>query len=123
MLNTVTIQGRLTKAPELRTTQSGVSVASVTLACDRDFDREKVDFFNCVAWRQTGEFVSKYFSKGQLVLVTGTLQNRDYTDKNGNRRTATEIICDHVYFCEKKQQTTPDVQFEEIEDNGEALPF
>ena len=97
MLNKIFLQGRLVADPELRHTQSGVAVASFRLAVDRDFkDREtgerKADFFNVVAWRQTGEFVSRFLAKGRLALVEGTLQNREYTDRDGNRRTATEVV-------------------------------
>ena len=108
MLNHITIQGRLTREPELRTTQSGVPVATFALACDRDLNREEVDFINCVAWRKTGEFVSKYFSKGQLALVTGRLQTRSYTDREGQKRTTTEVIVDNVYFCGSKRESGGD---------------
>ena len=101
MLNKIFLQGRLVADPELRHTQSGVAVASFRLAVDRDFkDREtgerKADFFNVVAWRQTGEFVSRFLAKGRLALVEGTLQNREYTDLDGNRRTATEVVASNV---------------------------
>lgn len=117
MLNRITIQGRLTKEPELRTTNGGTAVATFTLACDRDFNREEVDFIECVAWRQTGEFVSKFFHKGQLAVVSGRLQSRKWEDRDGNKRTSWEVQCDNVYFCESKQK-----QFEEIPDDGD-LPF
>ena len=105
MLNKIFLQGRLVSDPELRHTQSGVAVASFRLAVDRDFkDREtgerNAEFFNVVAWRQTGEFVSRFLAKGRLALVEGTLQNREYTDRDGNRRTATEVVASNVYFSD-----------------------
>ena len=108
MLNKIFLQGRLVADPELRHTQSGVAVASFRLAVDRDFkDREtgerKADFFNVVAWRQTGEFVSRFLAKGRLALVEGTLQNREYTDRDGNRRTATEVVASNVYFSDSRR--------------------
>ena len=123
MLNQITIQGRLTKEPELRTTDSGKFVTTFTLACDREFNRDETDFFKCIAWQSTGEFVSKHFHKGQLVLINGRLQNRKWQDRDGNNRTASEIICTSVYFCEsKKDHAVPDVVYTEVEDDGE-LPF
>lgn len=107
MLNHITIMGRLTKDIELRRTQSGHAVASFALACDRDFtgkDSEKeTDFVDCVAWRGTAEFVSKYFSKGRMAVVSGRLQTRSYTDKDGNKRKAVEIVADNVYFADSKK--------------------
>ncbi|MBP1758504.1 MAG: Single-stranded D-binding protein, partial [Firmicutes bacterium] len=108
MLNKIFIQGRLTADPELRHTPSGVAVATFRLAVDRDFkDREtgekKADFISVVAWRQTGEFVSRYFSKGRLAVVEGRLQMRDYTDRDGNRRTASEVVADNVYFGDSRK--------------------
>ena len=107
MLNTITVMGRLTRDPELRTTQSGTPVASFTVACERDFagqDQEKVtDFIDCVAWRSTGEFVSKYFRKGSMIIVDGRLQSRKWTDKDSNKRTSWEINADHCYFGESKR--------------------
>ena len=106
MLNLVTIQGRLTKEPELRRTQNGTAVASFTLACDRDYtndrgDRE-CDFILVNAWRGTAEFVAKWFRKGDQALVTGRIQVRSYTDKDGNKRQATEIVADKIHFCGSK---------------------
>lgn len=108
MLNKIFLQGRLVADPELRHTQSGVAVASFRLAVDRDFkDREtgerKADFINVVAWRQTGEFVSRFLSKGRLAVVEGKLQTRDYTDRDGNRRYATEVVADNVYFGDSRR--------------------
>lgn len=105
MLNTITIQGRLTRTPELRHTGSGVAVTNFTLACERDFSEggEKVtDFIEFVAWRNTAEFVSKYFSKGNMAVVKGRLQIRQYTDRDGNKRTAAEVVAENVYFSGDK---------------------
>ena len=111
MLNRIVIMGRLTRDPELRTTQSGISVTSFTLACDRDIKSENnennVDFIDIVAWRQQADFVSKYFRKGQLVCVEGRLQARPWTDRDGNKRVSYEIVTDHVYFAESKRDSTP----------------
>ena len=103
MLNKIFLQGRLVADPEMRHTPSGVAVTSLRLAVDRDFkDREtgekKADFINVVAWRATAEFVSRYFTKGRMAVVEGRLQMRDYTDRDGNRRTAAEVVADNVYF-------------------------
>ena len=98
--------GRLTRNPELRRTGSGVAVASFTLAVDRDLTgkdgEKKTDFIDCVAWRATGEFVSKYFTKGRMACVSGSLQLRDWTDKDGNKRRSAEVIADNVYFADSK---------------------
>ena len=113
MLNHITIMGRLTRDPELRRTGSGIAVASFTLAVDRDFvpkdggDRE-CDFIDCVAWRQTGEFVSKYFAKGRMAVVSGRLQIRSWTDKDGNKRRTAEVIADNVYFGDSKRDNDSD---------------
>jgi single-strand DNA-binding protein len=154
MLNKIFLQGRLTADPELRHTPSGVAVASFRLAVDRDFkDREtgekKADFISVVAWRQTGEFVSRYFNKGRMAIVEGRLQMRDYTDRDGNRRTASEVVADNVYFGDSRKDgegggfsgssfggspyspapgggypTAPDVdQFAELSDDDGELPF
>lgn len=120
MLNRIDIQGRLTKEPELRTTQSGKAVASFTIACNRDFDREQTDFVDCVAWAGTGEFVSKYFHKGNLVIVSGRLQSRKWEDRQGGKRTSWEINVDNAYFCESKKPA--EVVMTEVEDDGD-LPF
>ena len=110
MLNHITIMGRLTRDPELRTTQSGVSVASFTTAVDRDFGgrdggERQTDFIDCVAWRQTGEFVSKYFHKGSMIVVSGRLQSRKWQDREGNNRTNWEIQADNVYFGESRSSS------------------
>ena len=107
MLNSISIAGRLSKDPELRTTQSGVSVASFTVAVERDFSAQgqqrEVDWFDCVAWRQGGEFVSKYFHKGDMIIVTGRMQSRDWTDNQGNKRRNWEIQVDRNYFGGSKR--------------------
>lgn len=109
MLNKVIIMGRLTRDPELRHTQSDIPVASFTLAVDRGYSRrddsqqQTADFINVVAWRNTAEFVSKWFSKGQLVAVSGRLQVRNYKDRDGNNRTACEVVADECFFAESKR--------------------
>ena len=110
MLNHITIMGRLTRDPELRRTGSGIAVASFTVAVDRDFaSREsgerETDFIDCVAWRQTGEFVSKYFTKGSMAVVSGRLQIRSWTDKDGNKRRTAEVVADNVYFGESRRSS------------------
>lgn len=132
MLNKIIVMGRLTKTPELKSTQSGVSVTSFTLAVDRDFkdkDGEKAtDFIDVVAWRGTAEFVSKYFNKGRMAIVEGRLQLRDWKDKDGNNRRSAEINAENVYFGDSKTnldiESLPATAEEpvEIEDDGE-LPF
>jgi single-strand DNA-binding protein len=109
MLNHIVLMGRLTRDPELRYTASNVPVASFTVAVDRDFGRgengeKQTDFINVSAWRQTGEFVSKYFTKGSMIAVSGRLQIREYTDRDGNRRTAAEVVADNVYFGDSKRR-------------------
>lgn len=110
MLNHITIMGRLTRDPELRRTGSGTAVASFTVAVDRDFGgrdggERETDFIDCVAWRQTGEFVSKYFTKGSMIVVSGRLQIRNWTDKEGNKRRSAEVVADNVYFGESKRSS------------------
>ena len=137
MLNEVILMGRLTRDPDVRMTQNGTTAANFTLACERDYapqgqDRE-TDFFDIVAFRNTADFVGQYFAKGQLVAVKGRLQQRDWTDKQGNKRRTTEILADRCYFAEKRQdrdassggfQQMPDstpVPCEDPDDND--LPF
>lgn len=103
MLNHIVVMGRLTRDPELRSTQDGTSVVNFTLACDRDYGGKQTDFLNCVAWRQTGEFVSKYFFKGSMAVVSGRLQIRTWEDKNGDSHREAEIVADNVYFGEPKR--------------------
>ena len=110
MLNHIVIMGRLTRDPELRRTGSGVAVASFTVAVDRDFGgrdggEKEADFIDCVAWRQTGEFVSKYFTKGRMIVVSGRLQIRSWTDKDGNKRRTAEVVADNVYFGDSKRES------------------
>ena len=133
MLNRIILMGRLTRDPELRHTQSGTAVASFSLAVDRDFkDRNSgeraTDFIDVVAWRQTGEFVSRYFTKGRMAVVEGRLQVRDWTDKDGGKRRSTEVVAENVYFGDSKRSGSdtpaPSGDFEEVpeEEKGE-LPF
>ncbi len=113
MLNHITIMGRLTRDPELRYTQSQTPVASFTLAVDRDFGgrdggEKQTDFIDCVAWRQTAEFVSKYFQKGSMAVVSGRLQIRDWTDREGGKRRSAEVVVDNIYFGESKRRDGAD---------------
>ena len=110
MLNHITLMGRLVRDPELRRTGSGVAVASFCVAVDRDYQSKdggerKADFINCVAWRQTGEFISKYFTKGRMIVVDGRLEMRDWTDRDGNKRTTAEINVDNAYFGDSKRDS------------------
>lgn len=138
MLNHITIMGRLTRDPELRRTGSGVAVASFTVAVDRDFSgkdggEKETDFIDCVAWRNTGEFVSKYFSKGSMAVVSGRLQIRSWKDKDGNNRRTAEVVADNVYFGEAKNSNTatdnigyspaPAQNFTPMADDDAQLPF
>lgn len=142
MLNKIVLMGRLTRAPELRHTQTGTAVASFTVACDRDFKdkatgEKAVDFIDCVAWRQTGEFVSRFFTKGRMAVVEGRLQLRDWTDKEGNKRRTAEVVADSVYFGDSKRDgdtpgpraagrpvnvPVPD-DYAELDDDDGELPF
>ena len=140
MLNKIILMGRLTKDPELRHTQSGTAVAAFTLAVDRDVKdkntgEKATDFINVVAWRNTGEFVSRYFTKGRMAVVEGRLQMRGWTDKDGNKRVSAEVIANSVYFGDSKRDgdsaNTSDAynspqggpgDYTELEDDGE-LPF
>ena len=108
MLNHITIMGRLVRDPELRRTGSGIAVASFTVAVDRDFGgrdggEKETDFIDCVAWRQTGEFVSRYFTKGRMIVVSGRLQIRSWNDKDGNKRRTAEVVADNCYFGDSKR--------------------
>lgn len=139
MLNSVCLMGRLTADPELKSTQSGVSVCSFRIAVDRTYtpkgQEKQTDFINIVTWRSTAEFVSRYFRKGQLVAVQGSIQTGQYTDRDGNKRTTFDVVADNVFFAEKKAESgetkqgagydhSPDIQgdFEEIISPDE-LPF
>ena len=149
MLNHIVIMGRLTRDPELRRTGSGVAVTSFSLAVDRDFGKnengeKETDFIDCVAWRQTGEFVSKYFTKGRMAVVSGRLQIRSWTDKDGNKRRTAEVVADNVYFGDSKREgdsmgaysapaapafggysapSAPASDFAMLDDNDAQLPF
>ena len=123
MLNHITLMGRLTKEPELRQTQNQTAVATFTLACERDFGDKQTDFIDCVAWRQTAEFVSKYFSKGQLVAVEGRMQSRKWEDRDGNKRTSWEVVADRVYFAESRKSESKSQTFVEVDDDEEDIPF
>ena len=150
MLNHITIMGRFVRDPELRRTGSGVAVASFTLAVDRDFKsgnsgEKEVDFIDCVAWRQAGEFVSKYFSRGRMAVVSGRLQIRSWNDKDGNKRRTAEVVADNVYFVDSKSEPAstapqasasasysapaysapnyPTSDFQMLEDDDAQLPF
>lgn len=142
MLNKIFIMGRLTRDPELRRTQNGTAVTSFTMAVDRDFKNadgtKDTDFIDVVAWRNTAEFVSKYFHKGRMAVVEGRLQLRDWTDKDGNKRRNAEVLADSIYFGDSKKEgdssggykaagKAVDVEpeagdFAEVEDDGD-LPF
>ena len=123
MLNHIVLMGRLTKDPELRSTGAGTPVASFRLAVDRDFgNREtgekQADFFDVVAWRQTAEFVSKYFTKGRMAVVSGRLQSRDWTDRDGNKRTSFEVLAENVYFGDSKNAAREDSGYAPRESTG-----
>ena len=112
MLNHIIVMGRLTRDPELRHTQTGVAVASFSIACDRDFKdkatgERTTDFIDIIAWRSAGEFVNKYFTKGRMAVVSGRLQVRDWTDKEGNKRRSAEIVAENVYFGDSKSKEDP----------------
>ena len=132
MLNHITVMGRLTKDPELRRTGTGTAVTSFTIACDRDIANKEtgerdVDFIDCVAWRGTGEFIEKHFSKGSMIVVSGRLQIRSWTDKEGNKRRTAEVLAENVYFGESKKpsedHTQPKNDFQPINDPDAQLPF
>ena len=137
MLNKIVIMGRLTADPELRRTGNGTSVASFTLAVDRDFGDKETDFIECVAWKNTADFVSKYFTKGRMAAVSGRLQIRNWTDKDGNKRKVAEVVADQVYFGDSKKEesghtgfvpnsavpSAPASNFEMLDDNDWQLPF
>lgn len=139
MLNKIFLQGRMVRDPELRHTQSGTAVASFTLAVDRDFKgkdgNRETDFIDCVAWRSTAEFASRFFGRGRMAVVTGSLQLRDWTDKEGNKRRSAEVLVDSMYFADSKRGSDPldkladdatpvsEPSFEDVEDDPEGLPF
>jgi len=116
MLNRIILMGRLTADPELRTTPSGVSVASFSIAVERNYQQNgerQTDFINCVAWRQTGEFISRFFQKGRMIAVEGSLQTRRYEDKTGAKRTAYDVVVDQAYFADSRP----------AQNEGSATPF
>lgn len=131
MLNKCFLLGRMTKDPEIRRTNGGTAVTSFTLAVDRDFKsngEKETDFIDVVAWRNTAEFVSKYFSKGRMAIVEGRLQIRDWTDKNGNKRRTAEVVADNVYFGDSKKENKQEPEykqadFAEISEEDGELPF
>lgn len=140
MLNHITIMGRLVADPEIRRTGSGVAVTNFTIACDRDFSsngEKETDFVEIVSWRNTAEFVSKYFSKGRMAVVSGRLQIRSWNDKDGNKRKTAEIVADNVYFGDSKNDSgnqnsgytgsakadSAPGNFAPIEDEDAQLPF
>ena len=143
MLNKIFLMGRLTRDPELRRTPSGTAVASFSLAVDRDFKDKTTgdrttDFIDCVAWRQTAEFVSRYFYKGRMAVVEGRLQIRDWTDKDGGKRRSAEVLVDNIYFGDSKRDgdggysasapgygapPTGGDEFAELSDDDGELPF
>ena len=116
-LNKVILAGRLTADPELKTTPNGISVCSFSVAVDRRYskDNKQTDFINVVAWRSTAEFITKYFSKGNSICVCGSIQTRSYTDKNGNKRTAVEVVAEEATFCEGKKNTAEGAEMPEAE--------
>ncbi len=122
MLNHIIIMGRLTRDPELRRTGSGIAVASFTVAVDRDYSgkdggEKETDFIDCVAWRNTGEFVSKYFTKGRMIVVSGRLQIRSWADKEGNKRRSAEVVADSCYFGDSKKDGTAAGVSEQAQDH------
>ena len=138
MLNHITAAGRLTKDPELRRTQNGVAVASFTIACDRDIKdasgNKQTDFIDCVAWRSTAEFIDKYLTRGRMVIVSGRLQMREWTDKSGAKRKNAEILAENVYFADSKRvventeknetkEAAQTVDFDQVEIDNDELPF
>lgn len=128
MLNTIILQGRLTKDAEVRYTQSNKAVASFTVAVDRFGKNSETDFINCVAWEKTATFIGNYFHKGDMILVQGRMQSRNFEDKDGHKRTAFEVLVNEVNFCGSKTKNNDAVDdvssttFEELDDDTE-LPF
>ena len=141
MLNQIVLMGRLTKDPELRMTQNQKPVASFTLAVDRDYSaggERETDFISCIAWGRTADFVHQYFGKGQMTVVTGRLQLREWTDRDGNKRTSAEVVADRIYFGESRRGGVQDAEgfnpagkpvnvsaetFTELADSDGELPF
>lgn len=131
MLNRIDLMGRLVRDPELRRTQNGTAVTSFTLAVERDFKSEngekETDFIDCVAWRNTAEFVANYFAKGRMAAVSGRLQLRAWTDKEGNKRRSAEVLVDNAYFADSKpaadDSAPPAPTYDKITDSDDGLPF
>lgn len=137
MLNSTILMGRLTAAPELKTTNNNISVCAFTVAVDRAYQAQgqerQTDFINCVAWRNNADFISRYFTKGQMIAIQGSIQTRNYEDKNGNKRTAVEVIVDRASFCGSKNEnasnnaqadiSSPDVAYDEADAINDDLPF
>ena len=124
MFNLVVLTGRLTVDPELKTTPNGVSVCTFGIAVDRAYkkgEEKQTDFLNVVAWRERGEFVSKWFTKGSLIGIEGSIQTRKFTDKNGNNRTAFEIVANNVHFVESKKSANVDVAVDPLPDFANKL--
>ena len=144
MINSVVLMGRLTYDPELRTAPNGISVVRIQLACDRNFQRSgeerKADFIDVTAWRQTAEFISRYFRKGSMIAVEGSIQTENFTDKDGNKRKSVQVVANNVSFCGSKAESgtasnpafsqpapssasADNSDFEEIIDDDDDLPF
>lgn len=137
MINTVVLMGRMTNDAELRTTTSGINVTAFSIAVDRDYvkqgEERQTDFINIVAWKKTADFISRYFHKGDMIAIDGSIQVRNYEDKNGNKRYATEVIAEKVSFCGGKRETPTNPTFTVLPDGGndpfgnsgddEGLPF
>lgn len=131
MLNSVALMGRLVADPELKVTQSGISVVTIRLAVNRTYDHKQTDFIDVVAWRQQAEFIDKYFRKGELIVIEGAIQTRSYEDKNGNKRSAFEVVANQVHFGQskkegagKQQRIQPMDEYEEmVASEDEDLPF
>lgn len=132
MINNVVLMGRITHDLELKSTATGLSIVSFTLAVERSFapqgEKRQADFIDCVAWRNTAEFITRYFNKGSMLAVTGAIQTRNYEDKNGNKRKAVEVLIDTASFCgEKNNNTTPSLNVpppaNDIEEIDDDLPF
>lgn len=119
-MNSVSLVGRLTKDPELKTTQSGLSVCRFTVAVDRPYSKDQTDFINCIAWRKTAEFITSYFSKGQRIALTGSIQTGSYTDKDGKTVYTTDINVNNVEFCESRKKSDSDSN-NSVE--AEGMPF
>ena len=143
MINSVVLMGRLTFDPELKTTSNGISVVSFQVACDRNFQRageeKKTDFIDVTAWRQTAEFISRYFRRGSMIAIEGSIQTDSYTDKDGNKRKRVQVVANNVSFCGSKAESgnsnpvysqpapsyasADNSDFEEIVDGDDDLPF